>query len=214
VKYQTATSGSLEFSRWYGDNARRQYPQKYEGIYVYDDTGEGKKMRLVGAVRLTTVSGINYFTNTISQRFTVNWDNRILSAVKAYQNGTTWSVNTGGFAIIESWGGSGLTRGEFLSLESICYAGGSSVGQTAGNTENWSEMGAYMNSTVLPAGPMPRWTEHNSNAPMSDHSSYAAAYTRLGYNYFSIGMGGYASMSFTAMDESDYRTAGSLMVYI
>jgi hypothetical protein len=213
MKYQTTSSGSLELVRWASSNARSNIPSRFEGVVVYDSTTDiGKSMRYLGAVRLTTVSGVNYFTNTITRRFTVNQDNTILTALKTYHpGGATQTYNTGGpLGLVEV---TGVTRGEFLCLYQNNYPCGVNTGSTR-TTSPWCYCGCFVNSVNQVVGPYYQgYVSDGGQAGQRDGSAIGYSWIRIGYNYFSIAIGAASSYGFDVGVSPDFRMAGSMMVY-
>jgi len=217
VKYQTSTSGSLELVKWAGDNSRGYSgPNRTDGgVFVYDNSATGKTMRYVGAVRVIQVLSTKYFIDGRYQRFVVNWDHLITSAVNASNSGgSTWVINTSGSSPIEV--AVGNIRGEFLCLDNMCYLGGTKLGNlNTENVANWRWAGTFINTVLATSGPKHGWSQDGASSGNRGHEpgTIGTAYTRLGLNYLSIGGGNTVSMTFDPGTSPEIRTAGSLLIY-
>ena len=113
----------LDLVPWFNDLSRTIYPFNYNGVLVYNSTTEqGVKLRFIGSIRTVVSGGDVSFINTKSQRFVVNWDNPIISAVQTYHQAitnTTFNPSNGrpGYNSITEFNyGSGMIRGEFLVI--------------------------------------------------------------------------------------------------
>lgn len=123
---------------------------RFEGIQVYDITSTvGTTMRFLGTVRL--IAG-TYFVDSTTQRFVVNWNNKIPKVVITY-NTSTGNFTSSSASVVEFNSGAGQVRGEFLSLTTNYTLMGSVTSYiNAALANERSQIGVGFNSVNLGSG--------------------------------------------------------------
>lgn len=112
LKYESATSASLQFKAWTNDTTRAVSLTRFEGVYVQSDTAEGRKLRWLGTVRLRNDSGAK-FTDSSSQRFVMNHYYKIEKILGVQNPHGSDADDTGVGSSWESW----YTNGDLYKIE-------------------------------------------------------------------------------------------------
>jgi hypothetical protein len=119
-------SFTLELAPWSSNVARRYSLTRLDGVWSFNSSNSSEKMRrYIGTVR-TVVSGAGVrFIDNLNQRFVSNWDNRILTAVRATNTNPTsfnLSVTLGVSSYMDT--SAYEVKGEFLCVDPTAYVEG------------------------------------------------------------------------------------------
>jgi hypothetical protein len=202
-------SFTLELSPWSSNVAREYALTRLDGVWSFNSSNSSERMRrYLGTIR-TVVSGAGVrFIDNLNQRFVSNWDNRILTAVRAT------NTNLASFNLSSTLGATAImdtsayeTKGEFICVDPTAHVEGF-ANIVRGRETPRLDFGVSINGVHLPT-----WEAadpHDSNG-QSGFTYFLPIYgnTILGYNSMTFCYKSWGTVSVTTSGGS---TGGAVLM--